>query len=400
MKKILFSMLLTCVFLNSCKKTVVTPDVVTSVTTTTLSKDITKDLVLSNTDAAVDYVLTQKIDVTAKLTIEPGVVIVAKANSGIEFSSTGSLVAVGTSDKPIILRSESNLKGGWLGIRFSSSNNPINELTYVTISDGGSSSFNGDATEKANIRLAGTSQIKMKNCTVNNSAAFGILEEKFDNVTINEFTANAFTNNADFPIYIVDKNAHKIGNSSTFTNNAKNYIALVQEDFQGLGEEVTWPKQAVPYLFNSVEPLVVGYYTTPGGLTLEAGVTLLFSAGSSLIVGDNSNKTGYLKINGTATSPVTIGGRESLKGYWQGIFVQTPSVKNVWSYANVNDGGSKGATSAANSKANVVVYNGSLNITNCTSNNSQACGYTKSASGAITGTQTGTNNTSGTSCSF
>jgi hypothetical protein len=399
MKKFLFLLLFTFTLFNSCKKTAVTPDVITA-TTVTLSKDITKDLVLTNTDAAIDYVLTQKIGVTAKLTIEPGVVIVAKANSGIEFTSTGSLVAIGTADKPIILRSESNLKGGWLGIRFSSSNNPVNELTFVNISDGGSSSFNGDATEKANIRLAGTSQIKMKNSIVNNSAAFGILQQKFDNVTINEFTANAFTNNADFPIYLVDKNAHKIGSSSTFTNNTKNYIALVQADFQGLAEEVTWTKQAVPYLFNSVEPLVVGYYTTPGGLTLEAGVTLLFSAGSSLIVGDNTNKTGYLKINGTATSPVTIGGLEALKGYWQGIFVQTPSVKNVWNFVNVNDGGSKGGTSAASSKANVVVYNGAVNITNCTSNNSQGCGYTKSASGVITGTQTGANNTSGNSCSF
>jgi hypothetical protein len=399
MKKILFFTLLTFAFITACKKTTVDPNVINPDLTTNLSEDITKDRVLKNTDAAIDYVLTTTIDVEAKLTIEPGVVIVAKAGSGMDFGPTGSIVAIGTADKPIILRSESNLRGGWLGIIFSDSNNPVNELTYVTISDGGSASFNGNATQKANIRLAGTSQIKMKNSTINNSAGFGILETKFDDVTFNDFTANAFTNNLDFPIYISDKNAHKIGNTSTFTNNTKNYIALIQNNFEGLGEDVIWPKQAVPYLFNDIEGLIVGYYTTSGGLTLEAGVTLLFSAGSRMVIGDNTNKTGFLKINGTATNPVTIGGLESVKGYWQGIFVYTPSVKNVWNYTNIDYGGSKGATSAVSSKANVVV-DGSLSITNCTSNNSQGCGYTKSSKGVITGTQTGTSNTSSNSCTF
>jgi hypothetical protein len=400
MKKILFFLFPFFVLITACKKTAVDPNVINPDLTTNLSKDIEQDRVLKNTDAAIDYVLTEIIAVEAKLTIEPGVVIVAKAGTGIIFSPKGSIVAIGTADKPIILRSESNLKGGWLGIKFSSSNNPVNELTYVTISDGGSASFNGDATEKANIRLEGASQIKMKNSTVNNSAGFGILETKFDNATFNEFTANAFTNNTNFPIYIADKNAHKIGNTSTFANNTKNYIALVQNDFEGLGAEVTWPKQSVPYLFNDVNGLIIGYFNTPGGLTLEAGTTLLFSAGSSIIIGDNSDKTGFLRINGTAANPVTIGGLEPIKGYWQGIFVNTSSVKNIWNYANIADGGSKGATGASNSKANVVVDDGRLSINNCTSNNSQGCGYTKSSQGVITGTQTGTSNTSNNSCAF
>jgi hypothetical protein len=400
MKKILFFLLLSFAFITACKKTTVDPNVVNPDLTTNLSEDITKDRVLKNTDAAIDYVLTTIIDVSAKLTIEPGVVIVAKAGSGMDFGPTGSIVAIGTADKPIILRSESNLRGGWLGIIFSSSNNPVNELTYVTISDGGSASFNGNATLKANIRLEGSSQIKMKNSTINNSAGYGILETKFDNATFNEFTNNAFTNNIDFPIYIADKNAHKIGNTSTFANNTKNYIALVQDNFQGLGAEMIWPKQAVPYLFNDVDGLIIGYYTTPGGLTLEAGVTLLFSAGSKIVIGDNSDETGFLKINGTAANPVTIGGLESIKGYWQGIFVNTPSVRNIWTYANIAYGGSKGPTSSTSSKANVVVDDGNLNINNCTSNNSQGCGYTKSSKGVITGTQTGTSNTSSNSCTF
>ena len=366
---------------------------------------------LRNRAAAIDYILVGDLDVNAKLTIEPGVVIVTKAGTGIKFnSSPGCLVAILNATAPIIIRSETNSKGGWKGLRFSGSNNPLTELVYVTVSDGGSASFNGDNTEKANIRLASTTQIKMRNCTINNSAAFGIYEEEFDDLTITDFKNNFFSNNSDLPIYIRDKNIASLETTSTFSNNTKNYIAMVQDNFNGLTGDVIWYKQAVPYLFNDPAGLTLGYLSTNGGLTLEAGATLLMAAGSRIFVGDNSNTSGYLKINGTASEPVTIGGVDGLKGGWNGIVISTTSIKNVWNYANISDGGAV-EPYGAGSRSNVVVGmsefdNASLTITNCTSNNSLGCGYTRGvptsgpATNVITGTQTGTGNTSGNSCSF
>lgn len=395
----IFAML---VIASACRKDDPTP--ISSVPTTdnTLKGTINADRILTNTSAAIDYYIDGAVIVKAKLTIEPGVVVVALSGASLEFDGAPSaLISVGTVALPIIIKSEAGLRGAWKGIRFSGSNNAQNNMVYTTVADGGSGSFNGDATERANIRFSETSQIKMKNCVISNSAVYGILEEKFDNLTITEFDNNSFTNNADFPIYITDRNIASLGNTTTFSGNTKNFIAMVQKSSEGLVGDVIWKKQTVPYLFNDAEGLVLGYYTTTGGLTLEAGVRLTMGAGASIFVGDNSNNTGYLKINGTATEPVTISGEGNLKGSWAGIYVSTDNVRNIWNYANISDAGSRTFNNVAN-KANICIGisnsdNSSLTANNCSSSNSIGFGMTRanSATNVLTGSFTGSNNTLG-----
>ncbi len=405
MKKIILPIIVLVVVVNACRKDREDDVPTAPVISNTLSGTISTDRILSNTTAAIDYYISGEVIVTAKLTIEPGVVIVALSGASLEFSGAPSaLSSIGTAALPIVIKSESGLRGAWKGIRFSGSNNAQNSLVYTTVSDGGSASFNGDATEKANIRCAGPTQIRMKNAVISNSAAYGIYEEKFDDLTIVEFENNAFINNADYPIYINDQNVASLGTTSTFSGNTKSFIAMVQKDFTGLVGDVVWNKQAVPYLFNDADGLVLGYLSTNGGLTLETGVNLIMGPGAAIVVGDNSNGTGYLKINGTAVAPVTISGEGALKGSWKGILVSTQSVKNVWTYANINDAGSANFNGVDN-KANICLGLSpsdlsSLTINNCTSNNSLGCGLSRgnSINNALTGTLTGTGNTGGISC--
>ena len=373
---------------------------------TTLKGTIKTDLTLTNGSGSVDYYIEEIVYVEAKITIEPGTVIVGKAGSGLYFDgSKGVLVANGTKASPIVFKSESGAKGGWLGMRFNDSNNPLNKLNYVTITDGGSASFDGAEDRKANIQFYGTCQIAMLGCSINNSANHGLYELSTSDLTLTQFDSNSFANNKEYPMYMFDQIAKDLGNTSTFTTNGKQFVGLYQKNFEGLPGAHTWKKQAVPYYWDDTQNLVIGYYTTNGNLTLEAGVELVMGPGSGIVVGDNSNDTGFLKMLGTATQKVTIRGSSSTKGDWKGIFVSTNSVSNNFTHASISDGGSANL-STGTSKANVVVdYESKLVMSNVSLSNSAGCGYTKKTSQDPQADVTATsmsyaNNTGGNACTY
>ncbi len=377
----------------------------------TVLNDITSDRVLVNTPSPVDYILNKEISVEAKLTIEPGVVIQCGGDGGMYITTaSGVLKAIGTATLPITFRSASGQKGSWKGIWFEGSNNVENELTYCVIADGGSASFDGNATKKGNIQLYGTSQLKINNTAINNSASFGIKTDQFSAITFSQFSNNSFNNNADAPMKIVDKMVASLdGVGTTFSGNGKNYIHIIAEDFEGIATDAIWKKQNIPYaFFNEGDDLVCGYNTTSGGITLNAGVTLLMGPDSRIVIGDNTNNSGYLKCLGTAAEPVTIKGVQEQAGAWNGILVSSTSINNNWSYTNISHGGGAFLTGNSTKKTNVYIGNtqfdnANLTISNCSTNNSFGCGYvlTVPSSGVsinLSGTFTGTGNGTALSC--
>lgn len=372
----------------------------------TLKGTIKTDMTLTNGTAAIDYYIEEIVYIEAKITVEPGTVIVGKAGSGLYFDGAkGVLIANGTKSKPIVFKSESGAKGGWLGIRFNESNNPLNQLSYVTIADGGAASFDGAEDRKANVQFYGTCQVGMLGCTISNSANHGLFELSNSDLTLTQFDSNSFANNKEYPMYMFDQNVKDLGNTSTFSGNGKQFIGLMQKNFEGLPGAHTWKKQAVPYYWDETDNLVVGYYTTNGNLTLEAGVDLIMGPGTAIVVGDNTNNTGFLKLDGTAAQKVTIRGSSALKGAWKGILVSTNSVSNLFTHANISDGGSTDL-SYGPSKANVVVENDAkLGMANVSLTNSAGCGYTVKTTtqpaGVVTATSmTYQNNTGGNTCTY
>jgi len=402
--KAIFTIACSAVILSCSKKEAdSTP---TPSTSNILKGTISTDKVLVNGAATVDYYLEEIVEVEAKLTIEPGTVIVAKAGSGISFSTPkGVVIAAGTALKPIVFKSESGAKGGWLGVKFQGSNNPLNQLSYVTITDGGSTSFDGDESKKANIQFAGVNQMKMDHCIVANSANWGIYETYSSDLTLIDFDSNQFKSNTNYPLFLFDHTAKDLGSSSVFSDNTKNYIALRQKNFDGLPGAHTWKKQAVPYYWDGTDNLVIGYYNTNGNLTLEAGAQLVMGPGTGIVVGDNANSTGFLKLMGTSTSNVLIKGESAVKGFWKGIFIRTNSVGNDFLFAKISDAGSTNL-SGTGSKANVVVDGDAmLKMTNVFLGNSAGCGYTKNTGATIPGAVTGINltyatNTGGNVCTY
>jgi hypothetical protein len=112
------------------------------------SQSLTKPSVWKN--VGVPYFFDIVLGIDGKLTLEPGVQLVASDTSAIDVNTRGSLTAIGTKDQPIVFTSESKRKGAWAGIQYYQSNSTANVLENVVIEYAGSG---GTSRENVAIQL-------------------------------------------------------------------------------------------------------------------------------------------------------------------------------------------------------------------------------------------------------
>ncbi len=145
-----------------------------------------------------DYLFTGDVTVSAALTIAPGARLVFEASEEMSVNSSGALTAVGTVDQPIVFTGVEQTPGYWGGLRIYQSNSPDNQLDYVTIEYGG-------GYWDANLYLDGSAsspvQLTVTNCTIQESATWGISLDADTNVNADIETANTFFNNALGNVY-------------------------------------------------------------------------------------------------------------------------------------------------------------------------------------------------------
>jgi len=138
-----------------------------------ISSNITSDRTLTSDQ---QYLVTTMVGVEngATLTIDPGVTIMFEADAGFSVNDDNSaLVASGTSSDQIrMVGTERNEGGWWQGIAFYS-NNPNNELNYVTIEYAGSERWSS-MSDAANVGLNTDSELSLTNSTITNSGQHGV----------------------------------------------------------------------------------------------------------------------------------------------------------------------------------------------------------------------------------
>lgn len=347
MKKIsLFTILLSILIIGSCKKdsknNVAIPEKISCT-------DITTEKTLTDRGDGVDYILDCVVSIYGRLTIAPGVVIQCKANSGFWVANSGSLSAVGTAAAPINFKAETEVPGFWKGIYFQS-NNPLNELNYCTIEYAGSSSFDGNADNKAGVRVSANGKLKITNSKVYGSASNGLLVDGIDaerNNPISSFSNNEFTGN-NFPLSIIAPVINSLdGMGSKYLGNTKNKI-LVRGGV--LVNDHLWKKTPIPYLINNT--VKVGDYGDAANLVINPGVTIQFGSDQGLTTGEYSSGSS-LKIVGTPTERITLTGETPVAGSWKGIAFQSNSPINEIAYTDISYGGSSSFTGATNRLANI-----------------------------------------------
>jgi len=122
----------------------------------------------------------------AAVTVDPGGQFTFGEGARVTVKEGGSLTAEGTSDSGITFEGANATPGQWQGIRIHSTD-PANSFQHVVVAHGGGNGL-------ANIYLTGDAQGSVTNCTLRQSATWGLYAE--DGVTL-DASSNVFENNGE-----------------------------------------------------------------------------------------------------------------------------------------------------------------------------------------------------------
>lgn len=271
-----------------------------------------------NPNAPIDYIIDCTVNITDDVTIQPGVTIAFGQRAGIKVMSSGSLNAVGTSDKLITFTATDKQKGWWGGIEFNSTNNN-NRVSYATIEYAGAilsggNSINGDAA----VSISNAASLELTNSTIQKSSETGLFIETRgisgsdqDRIDALLLEGNTYTENESalsIPFYLVGN----LNATDNYSGNDLDVVFIHSKDMSGV--TITMKDIGIPY--QSTKRLSLSSDNAKTHLTIEAGVVLEMAAGSNFIVFGGTN---YLTAIGTASKPIIIRGANQTSGSWENL---------------------------------------------------------------------------------
>lgn len=264
-------------------------------------------------NAPVDYIIDCDPKMSGDFIIDAGVVIAFESDAGLILGKygNGKIQMNGTAEKPIILTGTQKDKGSWRGIQISS-DNPANQMNYVTVEYAGQTGRGGWALQGSVIGAAG-GVMKMDNCTVQHGNLIGLhwLGGSLDAGTLT-LSNSVFTGN-DTPIQTSVNHINSMDGSSTYTGNVNDYIRL--KNGGGAYQDVTFHKTDVPFYTNGFG----ADNEAARKFTFKPGASLLMEAGSLIRFQSAFHYNHAVIMAGTANDPITIKGKEDVPGYWTGI---------------------------------------------------------------------------------
>ncbi|MEM6925827.1 MAG: hypothetical protein AAF602_02765 [Myxococcota bacterium] len=310
-----------------------------------LDCSIATDTVLRAGPAPVDYIADCVVDITATLTIEPGVVIEFEANAGLGIYDNGFLDAEGTVEAPIVFRGARDERGFWRGIHTETDT----VLEHVSVENAGSN-YVYCCNEAAAV-FAKDGRLSMESTTIRDSGAYGLVLRNA--VTLNRYGQNTITGGVDAPVLADFETAGSFdGLASDYSGNDVDFIDM---GTNRVDRSTTLLPANVPY---RVEGRVLD---VTDALRIEAGVELRMRADAGIGVFDG----GSLELAGTEAQPVVIRGEQAVRGFWRGIHVETNSPFNRFSYAEIAHTGSN-YVYCCNTIAAVFVDDGRLTLSDST----------------------------------
>ncbi len=263
------------------------------------AKDFGGTIDAPTTTKAGTYNVTAGFYVNDVWTIEAGSTFIMAPDTWIDVSSTGKIVAVGTSSKPITFRSSNSVpaEGDWYGIE----------------DDGNGSSYAYCAISHAGTGLdIDGSLASVKNCSFSDNTA-GL--NLYDAPSMTALSANAFESNVD-PLIVNGK--YDLDDSNTFTGNTHQYVTVNSGNIQAAR---SWGLLKVPLFIEA------GFYIE-SVLTITPGVRLSMGPDSWLEVSSG----GSLKAIGTEAAQISFTSSKPTPaaGDWYGITVDGNGCNLTW----------------------------------------------------------------------
>lgn len=314
---------------------------------------------LFSDEAYPDYYATRSVQISAGLTLDPGVVIECGSDIALFVNGANAyLSAGGTISKNIIFRGSTQIKGWWKNINFGSVN-ILNKLEHVQVLHAGSSAIAGYKTA-VYINSNSSNRAAITNTLISMTDGYGLFIDGNSNGLI-EFSENEFTENTAAPLMVGAENLYSLDNASIYNDNGVQAIVV----------KATGNGSARFTATGSIKKLSIDYHFLSSAelqttLTFEPGVTCLFNSGTRLWV----TSTGALIANGSTSEKITFSGISSSPGSWNGIELASSSPENSIDHAIISFGGN-----SSGRDANIYMSNPSkLTLTNSTISDSQTWG--------------------------
>ncbi|MDF9799003.1 PKD repeat protein [Catalinimonas alkaloidigena] len=298
-------------------------------TATIIDADIAQDRVLKNVfedPELPDYHVSAMVAVNAKLTIEPGVVIIFDEDKGLKINADGKLIAEGTETQLITFTGKEAESGYWAGITILSSSTD-NEMSYTEVKYAGSEAVY-PMSNPAALGVAKQGYLKLTNSTITYAADHGLLVSNSGTI---DLAHNYFLNNPGLNVSIPLGQAHKMDAESRIeaASEELNYVALtggfLEED-----EEVSWVKLSNGTAYKLIEEVVVS-----SGLRIQEGAHLRFNPNKFFRI----TPDGYLYAKGSNSLPITFDIAPEGGFRWGGILIQSSSPDNLLEWVKIIDAG-------------------------------------------------------------
>ena len=371
MKKITILILASLLAFASCKK----DD--EDVTPIPVINEITENITVNTTwTTGSTYIVEGTINIDgATLTIQPGTIIKFKDGAQLEVGSyqTGSaIIANGTVTDQILFTSyaATPTAGDWDAIFFESGTASTTSFKFCTFEYGG-----GYSSAYGTIDLS-EAEITMENCTVRNSASYGISldsDSKFKS-----FTNNAILNTASHLIKLYPNAAHTIGAGNILSPINSSLGILVSGGIYNQAEE-TWLAQTVSYIIDGTMDVE---HNAGSILNIQEGTSIGFTNGSQIEVGSSSSTYGTIKALGTQENPITFTSSAASKtaGDWDAIFLENgTSNSSAFTYCNFEYGGGYSYAYGM-----IAMLDCSVSFDNCTFTNSETYGVSLNSESSFT----------------
>jgi len=327
--------------------------------------------------------------VTGNITVRNNAVLTIAAGAEVRFdsdkflrigyTSSGTLQAIGTTQKQIIFTSNASTKadGDWFYIDFSTYATDASKLENCIVEYGGGS-MNNPANilinssnpkiinciiqkGKGGIYITNANTSEIRECEIRENEGNGIFVNKEAFPTIKE---NDFINNGSYPLYIANSSITvDIDNTNNFKGNTPQQIYFglfkINTDYTMFNTKDT-DSDPVSYYVSNDTNLIVQKGAT---LTIEAGVEVRFEDNKLSIGGTFDDGGGKLIAQGTDTNKIIFTSNKATPapGDWIGIyFGNYASIDSIFENCVVEYGGG-----AVSYYGNIRISNSSPTINKC-----------------------------------
>jgi hypothetical protein len=115
------------------------------------------------------YLFNGSTQIDGALTIEPGAQLQFESAAALTINLSGSVTAIGTLSDPIVFEGRFASSGYWRSLNIRS-NNPNNQLAYVSFEDGGQYW----AQDYSSLYITTGARVEMNNCSISNANSWGM----------------------------------------------------------------------------------------------------------------------------------------------------------------------------------------------------------------------------------